>query len=55
VHRAIYAAVAAGDIAAAAAAMERHVAASDTEMRKLQELMDRTADTGPRTTRVPAG
>ena len=55
VHRAIYAAVAAGDVAAAAAAMERHVAASDTEMGKLQELMDRTAGAGPRTTRGPAG
>ncbi len=43
VHRAIYAAVAARDVDAAAAAMEQHVAASDREMRKLQDLMERTA------------
>jgi GntR family transcriptional repressor for pyruvate dehydrogenase complex len=55
VHRAIHGAVAARDVAAAAAAMEQHVAASDTEMRKLQELMDRTADTGRRTVKAVAG
>jgi GntR family transcriptional repressor for pyruvate dehydrogenase complex len=43
VHRAIHAAVRAHDVAAAAAAMERHVAASDAEMRKVQWLMERTA------------
>lgn len=43
VHRAIYAAVAARDVAAANAAMEQHVAASDAEMRRVQALMDRAA------------
>jgi GntR family transcriptional repressor for pyruvate dehydrogenase complex len=55
VHRAIYAAVAARDVTAAAAAMEQHVAASDTEMRKLQELMNRKAGAGRRRTVAAAG
>jgi GntR family transcriptional regulator, transcriptional repressor for pyruvate dehydrogenase complex len=55
VHRAIHAAVEAGDVAAASAAMEQHVAASDTKMRKLQELTARTAGAGRRRSKVAAG
>jgi GntR family transcriptional repressor for pyruvate dehydrogenase complex len=55
VHRAIYAAVAAGDVAAAVAAMAQHVAASDAEMRKVQKLMDRRARSRPRRVKAPVG
>lgn len=55
VHRAIYAAVATRDVAAAAAAMEQHVLASDAEMLKVQGLIDRSARGRRRRARAAAG
>jgi GntR family transcriptional repressor for pyruvate dehydrogenase complex len=55
VHRAIYTAVAARDVAAAAAAMEQHVMASDAEILKVQELMDRRARGRRRRARATGG